>query len=568
MKISPHARSFWAAAAISALVLSGCSQTGDSSGSANSGDASHGANGAGLPPVGYEAVDVGDLREGGTLTFPLAQWPANFNYNHADGALVDLKRVLLAQNWGGPVMITPDGTWERDANYAESVELTDEDPQVIQVKLNPDARWENGDPITVEDYQANFAALNGSNEQYQPASTAVWEDIEKVDQGADEFDLTMTFRKQNAEWPAILLGQLLPASIASDAEAFNSGYVDKMPPATGPFKVASMDSTGGVITMERNPQWWGDQPKLDTVVFKVVSQASQAQAYANKEIDVVDIGADGDSYQTARGRSDGQVLKSDGTQYTHLTLNATKGPLAQAQVRQAIGHAVNRELLMQTSLGPVEVKPELVNNNIYLPGQKGYQDNTEGALALDQEAAKTILDDAGWAMEGDVRSKDGNPLSLDITVPADTQTNAQRAQQVQRDLNAVGFQVEVKTVPRDKYFSDYVIPKNFELVTFTWQGTPFPVTSAANIFYPADSAQNYFGISSDEIGKYVNEATAEFDDSQRIKLVTELDKAIWDLRVMVPFGATPYIWGVTEGLENIGPAQFLDLDYTEVGFRK
>ncbi len=174
--------------------------------------------------------------------------------------------------------------------------------------------------------------------------------------------------------------------------------------------------------MVRNDKWWGQTPKLEKVVFKVVSQAQQAQAYANKEIDVVDVGTDGDAYQTANNREDGAIYKSQGMQWTHLTMNAEKGALKNQEVRDAIGRAVNREAIAQAAIGPVEAPVTLVNNYTFMPGQKGYQDNTGGSLDFDPEAAKKILDDAGWTpgdggVRGEGRREAPIPRSSSLQTP-------------------------------------------------------------------------------------------------------------------------------------------------------
>lgn len=542
-----------------ALTTSACQQQG-------------GAPGAGSPPsqealpnADYQQVDPAQLRDGGNLTFPISDIPANFNSAHLDGALVD-NSDLNAPQLGGPVRITQDGGWEVDPDYAESVEAVQDDPTVVEVRLNPEAVWEDGTAIDVEDYVAFWKALNGSDKQFQPASTQGYEDIRSVEQGDDEHHVVIIFERAFADWPNYV-GVSLPDERSGDPEEFNTGMVEEPMLSNGPFRARSVDAQNGVVVFERNERWWGATPKLDTITFRVVSQASQAQAFANREIDVVDIGTDGDAYRTAMDRADGRVYKSSGLLYTHLTMNATRGPLADRAVREAIGTALNRDVIGQAAVGPVEAPVVNVDNYVYMPGQNGYQDNSGGWLAQDPEAAQRILDDAGWAMDGDVRRKDGRPLELTIVVPADTQSNAARAQQVQKDLNAIGFRVELETVPSDKYFSDYVTPRNFDMVTFSWQGTAFPVTTSANLFHPADSPQNYFGITDDAIGEIYQRATSELDPGARIELANEMDGKFWGMRAMVPFYATPTVVGVSDDIANLGAFQFSGAEkWTEVGY--
>ena len=45
-----------------------------------------------------------------------------------------------------------------------------------------------------------------------------------------------------------------------------------------------------------------------------------------------------------------------GVQWTHVTMNAEKGALKEQEVRDAVGHAINREAIAQAAIGPVEAR--------------------------------------------------------------------------------------------------------------------------------------------------------------------------------------------------------------------
>jgi peptide/nickel transport system substrate-binding protein len=554
-----------AATAALGLALSGCQQESKDSGGVDSDKADKEISG--LPTTDYQKAGYDKVKDGGTLTYPMTEIPSNLNLYHADGAHVD-NNNLYGTSLGGPIKIKDDGTWEVDKDYAESVKIASKDPLVIDVKLNKDAVWEDGSAIDVDDYKAFWKSQNGSNKKYEVASTKGYEDIEKIESGKDKYEVKVTFKTPNVDWPNYI-GALLPDEVSKSVDKFNKGYRKKVLPSNGPFKAKKIDTKSGVITMVKNDKWWGQEPKLDKIIFKVVSQAQQAQAYANKETDLVDVGTDGDSYETAKKRSDGEMYKSQGMEYTHLTMNAKKGALKEQKVRDAIGHAINREAIAQAAIGPVEAPVTLVNNVTYMPGQEGYQDNTDGSLDFDQDKAKKILDDAGWKEgDGGVREKDGEKLKFSIVVPADTASNAQRAEQVMKDLNEIGFKIDIQTVPVAAYFADHVLNGNFEMATFTWQGTAFPISSGSNIFYPADSAQNNSKISSDEIGEKFKAATKTLDPAESRKLANEADAAVLKLKPLIPFYPTPYVWGVRDDVLNLGPRQLEDPDWTAIGFKK
>ena len=541
-----------------AMLFAGCA-------AGNTAPSASGSPAAALPTVDWDSADAGDVQDGGTLNLAVGALPVNYNNSEIDGNDVDTNTILAATS-GGPLRITTEGASEVNPDYASSVELVSDDPQVVEIKLNPKAVWEDGTPITVADYEATWKALNGSNEAYQVVSTTGWDQIASVEQGTDEFDVKVTFSSVFADWQS-LFGGVLPAAIASDPTVFNTGYVDKAVPSSGPFVISKIDQTGQVITLTPNPVWWGAKPKLDTILFKVVSQAQQGSSFANKEIDALSISANADLYATAKARDDAELQATNGLTWTHVTMNAKEGPLSDVNVRKAVASVVNREQISSAANTPVGVPAVTQGDYIFMNGQKGYQDK---ALPHDTAAAEGFMKDAGYTKDGDSWTKDGEALKLTITVPADTATNIQRSEQVQADLGDFGIPVELTTVPAAQYFSDYVIPGNFEMVSFSWQGTPFPISSSEALFYPLDSGQNFTGTTDDKLGDLWTKANAELDPDKRIEIANQINEEIWSYVPMFPIAPLPNVWAVKQGLVNYGAAMFgySPVDWTIVGWKK
>ena len=84
----------------------------------------------------------------------------------------------------GVATLNPDYVLE----FAES-----DDHLTLTYTLNPDAVWHDGNPITAADWQATWNALNGLNPEFQVVSTEGYELITSVEQGADEFEVVVTF---------------------------------------------------------------------------------------------------------------------------------------------------------------------------------------------------------------------------------------------------------------------------------------------------------------------------------------------------------------------------------------
>ena len=520
-----------------------------------------------LPTTAWETAAAADVQGGGTLNLSIDSLPANWNTYQVDGNESDTVNTV-APTTGGPIRVAADGTTTVDPNYATSVEVISEDPQVIEVKLNPAAVWEDGTPITYKDYVSTWTAMNGSNEAYSPASTAIFDQISAIESTGTDFDFTVTFDSINADWASIFTS-VLPAVVTSTPEAFNTGYVTTPMPSSGPFIISTIDTVGQVATLTRNPLWWGEAAKLETIIVKVISGASAATSFGNSETDVLYISSNADAYQTAEKRADAEIQASGGLTWTHVTMNGSKGPLADVELRRAIGHAVNRGLISESANTPVGVDATTQGSYIFMPGQKGYEDNVGDAIGYDVAAAEKLLDDAGYSAGDDgMREKDGKALELSITVPADTPTNKQRAVQVQADLKEVGVAVELNEVPTAKYFSDYIIPGDFEMTSFSWVGTPWPISSSEALFSPVDSESNFTGITDEKLSALYDEANTELDADKRIVIANKIDKVLAAYVPIIPIAPLPNVYAVKSGLVNYGATQFETVDWSIVGWKK
>lgn len=557
------------------LVLTACS--------ANNGDSGSGDNGGesskSLPSTGWVRADRADIKDGGTLTLPLDNTPANWNLYNLDAGTVD-DNTLTTLYTPQFIQMNEDGTWDADPNYAESVELVSEDPQVVEVKINPDAVWSDGTPIGVKDVQGMFNALNGENPDYAPTATNVWEDIEKVEQGDNEKDVLITFAKKNADWMSILTG-IFPSWLTESPESFNTAWAKGpfAPDGTtfvsgGPFIVSKFDSTAQTVTFTPNDKWWGETPKLETINFKAASRDSVGQAFNNKEYDAIPINSSVDTLDTAKKRSDAKILSSQGVTFSHITINGTSGVFQDKEVRQAFAKTLNREVMAEALLKPLGVEPEVLNNLIFLIGQDGYEDDSE-PIAFDLDAAKKQLEDAGWA-EGDdgMREKDGEKLAVRLVIPSETPNSAMLSQQIQPMAKEAGFDVTIDSVPSADFFTKYITTetRDFEATIFAWQGTPFPISSTRSIYTPADSGQNFSGVTDESLEGDWDAANAELDPAKRLDLAKAIDKKIMAMATTIPLSARPNQYAVVDGLVNYGPAQFESTSgaahWENVGFAK
>jgi peptide/nickel transport system substrate-binding protein len=388
-----------------------------------------------------------------------------------------------------------------------------------------------------------------------------------VVQGADKFEVITTYKTPFADWKS-LFSPLYPASTNSDPKVFNSAWKQKFLVSGGPFKFQSYDATAKVFTFVPNEKWWGDKPKLDSMVFRVIDDDAQPTALANGEIDVMDIGPSVDYYNKAKAISGIDIRVAGGPNFRHITINGQSEVLKDVKVRQALAMAIDRSAIAKSQLGPLPVNPATLGNHIFMQNQKGYQDNS-GVVAYNPEKAKQLLDEAGWKVEGDKRMKDGKPLVIDMRIPAAVPTSRSESAVIQNMLAQINVQLEINAVPLDDFFDKYVRPGHFDFTLFSWMGTQFPITSAQSIYQQPigdNIRQNYARVGNDEIDRLYQEVGQELDPAKAIEKANQIDKLIWEEVHSLTMYQRPDIWAVKANLANMGAFGFASITYEDIGW--
>ena len=556
-----------------ALVAGACGGGGDDDQGAT--DDTGGGNG-GAEENNINAVDVGDLPSGGTLTWALAEFPPNFNYHNLDGTLADNAAVISA--------LMP-GTFEYDAKaqprldaeYVTRAELTAESPkQVVTYQINPQAKWDDGSPITWKDFETQFKALNGSNQAFKVASTQGYDKMESVVRGKDDLEVIVTFKEPFADWRGEF-NPLYPSATNSDPAVFNDGWKEKFLLTAGPFKLEGIDKTAQTITLVRNEKWWGRPAKLDKIIFRVIDADAQIGALANGEIDFIDVGPDVNKLRQAEQTNGIEIRKAAGPNFRHVTINGKTEVLQDVRVRKALALGINRETISKAMLTPLGFEAKPLNNHIFMTNQEGYQSNAGDLEKADPEAAKALLEEAGWKMgAGGVRMKDGKPLRVRFVIPANVATSAQESELIRGMLGPIGADVAIETVTLGDFFEKYINPGNFEFTVFSWIGTVFPISSSKSIYANPTTGpdgeeiiqQNYARVGSPELDALFDEATRIFDAEEAAKLGNRIDKMIWDEVHSLTLYQRPEIVAAKQNLANFGAFGFASAIYEDIGFTK
>ncbi|MGW4162428.1 ABC transporter family substrate-binding protein [Streptomyces sp. NPDC004788] len=451
---SPRSRTLRSAATLGSAVLALAVLAGCSSG--DSGDEPPAAAQDDAPATRDKVAD------GGTLRWAVDALPTTLNtfQADADGATARVAGAVL------PALHTLDerGRPRLNPDYLESAQVIETEPkQVVLYKLNQQAVWSNGREIGAPDFVAQWRALSGRDSAYWTARNAGYERIEKIERGKDDLEVRVTFGKPYADWRA-LFSPLYPKEVTGSPNTFNDGARTALAATAGPFLLKGIDRTAGAVTLVRNPRWWGQTAKLDSLVLSAVPRAERATALAAGKLDLADIDRSAAdrialAVRDARaGRSGAQALthgpgsaitpaaalkswalangsdeekaaevraareknqqaiaryaaeqgglakfvvrKSLEPAYTQLSLNGESGPLADERVRRAVARAINRQELADTVLKPLGLPARPPGSHLALLGQPAYADSSDALGEQDTKEARALLADAGWVPGG------------------------------------------------------------------------------------------------------------------------------------------------------------------------
>ncbi|GAA2240763.1 ABC transporter family substrate-binding protein [Streptomyces amakusaensis] len=227
------------------------------------------------------------VADGGTLRWAVDATPATLNafQADADAATARVAGAVL------PSLFTIDraGRPQRNPDYVESAEIVEREPkQVVLYKLNQKGVWSDGREIGAPDFVAQWRALSGRDTAFWTARNAGYDRIEEIQKGANDLEVKVTFKKPYADWRS-LFTPLYPKDVTGSPNAFNDGARNRLKATAGPFQLAALDRKAGTTTLVRNPRWWGEQAKLDSLVLTAVPREKRAAALASGKVDLAEV---------------------------------------------------------------------------------------------------------------------------------------------------------------------------------------------------------------------------------------------------------------------------------------
>ncbi len=371
------------------------------------------------------------------------------------------------------------GTLEVEPALAERFEIS-EDGLTYTFYLREGVRFHDGTALDAEAALFSFERqmdpehpghLPGSNFQYW---NYLYQEIERVEAVGE-----MTVRFHLREPNAALLRSLaiFPAYLVSPAafEEFGAEAV-RNPVGTGPYRFVRWLPNESIL-LERNDDYWGEKAEFARLVFRVVPENTvRVLELQTGRVHGID-GVQPAELAGLENDSRFEIYREPGMNVGYLSFSGFSDRLKEAEVREAIGMAIDRETLAEVALdgtGRVAEYP-------LPPGFPGAPENPD-VLPYDPERAREIL-----ARFPEVTER---PITLHaMTAPrAYFPDSVRAASLIRSDLERVGLRVEI--VARDfKTHLDILRNGEYEMALIGWIGDNGDPDNFLSLFFGSWAAE-------------------------------------------------------------------------------
>jgi len=326
------------------------------------------------------------------------------------------------------------------------------DFQTLELSLRKGVKFHDGSDFTAEDvaftYDAQGITGDGSQalvpDKVVKAARNLFPTLERVEI-VDDYTVRLHTREPDVVLEQRLARQGMNILGKKSFMAVNDYETwSRAPVGTGPFKVAEFDPDRHLV-VDAHTEYWGGLPNTDRVTFRVVPETSsrvnglmagEFDLITNLPPDQVDIITGNSGLETLGDVIEGQLF---------LQFVKNDKPLADARIRQAITHAIDRQLIVDTLWGGRTIVPQGRQFESY--GDMFIKDWQNPAY--DPEKAKALLAEAGY---------DGSPIPFRVQndyYPLQVVTS-----QVLVDMfSQVGLNVQIQMVENGAQMHDPSSPR-------------------------------------------------------------------------------------------------------------
>ncbi len=408
----------------------------------------------------------------GTLRIHGPEWNSSFNYNITGPLLYE---TLLG--------LHPTSS-EYIPGLATHWQISD-DKMNYRFRINPHARWADGNPVVAEDVVAtwNFVMDKGLQD---PSSQLVYGKFERP---VAESKYIVSVKSKQLNWRNFLYFSaslaIFPAHVLKtvDGATYIRDWNFKTIPGSGPYSIREQDvQKGRSISVRRRPDYWGrkNRASVGTGNFEEIrsilvrDQPLAFEMFKKGDLDFYYVNVSREWVEelnfdrVQRGLIQKvKVFNDDPIGISGIAFNARKEPFNDVRVRRALSAFLNRPLLIEKLF----YKEYLPQNSYY---QGGVYENTNNPKnPYDPSAGLKLLAEAGWNTR-DAQGrlvKNGRPLVLELLY---ADKGSERWLTIyQEDLRKVGIALNLRLVTGETFFK-LLMQRKFDVANMGWGGLQFP----------------------------------------------------------------------------------------------
>ena len=461
-----------------------------------------------------------------TITVAMGADPVTFDlHNTNDQPTSQVSRQIY------DTLVVQNENLEIEPGLAESWEAVTDTSWVFNIREG--VTWHNGDPFTAHDIVWTYERF-----MTLPAQSAFLLDSVTSVTAPDDYTVEIEL-----EYPfAPILNHLAHSSLGimnqNAVEAAGDDYGTSVVVGTGPFTFDSWQ-TADRLVLQRNDNWWGGDVMPETLVFRPIPEGSvRGIELETGGVDIAYTLPPADARRVeASANAHLEAVRTLSTAY--VGFNVEKPPFNNPLVRQAINHAIDIDLIVDTIYAGQAVRANSpISSDVF-----GANENLE-PYTYDPELARELLAEAGYA--------DGFSTSIW------TNDNPQRveiAQIVQAELANIGIQVDVQVVEWGTYLDDTAAGLH-DMFILGW----VTVTGDADYGLYALFHSSQFGApgnrtfyANERVDELLDAARVETDPDARVALYHEAQEIIQEDAPWIFLTVTTEEHGVSNAIEGFTP---------------
>lgn len=440
---------------------------------------------------------------------------------------------LIAQSMIYEPLVSYNEGGKLEPHLAESWTISP-DGKEYTFKLNQNIKFSDGSAFNAAIVKKNFDAimLHADNHSWLGVITV----LDKTE-AVDEYTFKLTLKEPY--YPTIQeLAVVRPVRFLGEAgfpDDGDTGKGVKEPVGTGPWLLTDY-KTDEYAEFTRNPNYWGEQPKADKIVIKIIPDGeTRVLAFEKGELDL--IYGEGvismDAFKQLETSGEYETSLSEPVATRLMVMNTSNEALSDLRVRLALQHGFNKQAMVDGITSGLEEKADNILSTNF-----PYTDINVTPIGYDVEKAKAYLDEAGWKLPDGktVREKNGKPLELELTFEKSDQILKPMAETLQSEWAAIGVKLNITGLELTEQIKRFRA-KQFDLNFSSNYGAPYDPHSFIHVI-----SEDGFGFSAalsnlpeqQELGKQIKDALASTDENKRQELYSSILSTLQEQASLIP----------------------------------